>query len=843
MAFFTNPDLDIDAVLRPVICKEDYIADLASIKTKVETAGTLPFGTQLTLICELFVFQEKWLDDGLDSKQFLNPSYHNLKPVNVSAVNTISTVVAGRELPITSKSVSNMRRLIDKVAIDIYTDDVKTILQGIFYVAHKFPRDTRGGLLSQLPWSANSWYLFDFLGAVFMRDDAVKTAEVFGGIPLVPYNFRGDAVKVIKLRQHLRYLTNFLPVVKATLRDVMGHDYLLLKDYFRDLKLRVDAGVSLEGAKLPKLPNLKALLWHSKQLLMSQRLLMLLPAVPGNSSMGDVTGAGAGAGESHHTSGDLEVNVDRYIAEYHSDKNFMQIALMRAIIAQTGAKTRDDFSRLGLLGKSVAVPYGISPRKYKPSADLSMGVAGAKLSSADRLKNTMTTDYFDITTLVGRLGLLRKILLAGEVFTPRNLGKNLKGITFISAKMIEGLRNGMSHIEDAGYFDVANDFQNNQELITKIFRELQTLKEEVYEFIVEYLMRLPEFADDYDSGFHAEDRAMLKTHWAAIKVCHADAEQGSTPVFCHSTALLTVPEITSVLACIVEAKKAEVEAILHSAIVYPFDAGRNRYNKLNDLLTVGASKDKKAARKLLDKAMRKYKAERTIYTEAATKAASATKAAMEAKRAVDMEATMNTNFPNIKMLAERFWAVEPGKVPARSNSDLFGILKDRLNCLSQVLVESKVLNAAEPLTLRNFQRRLFEVVQIDMALLLSLSYLVSHVVNLLEKLERRHALDDISPYAKSQLDTLIKLRNHLAHNDPLVEGLELPYYDRCGEPIKMLAVCVGNMIYHLAPEVEAKSIASLESAFAFLTMMPDGPKRLQTAPLHETDYEFAPESK
>lgn len=801
-----------EAVFRPLICREAYLAGLADLKERVTNAAKIPFDAQLGLITELFEFIERWYPDGINSHAIMKPHYHNLKATHHAEIAAIEAKLPPIPEPLRG-DFRPLRQLLDKTRIDIMSDDLKTLVQGVFRVVHKFPRTERGGMLRQLPWAANSWYLFDFCAAVFMSDDAIDAAKELGGLAMASYDFDGDMEKARLLQQHHRALLNFVPTVKIALFDLLRTDLPQLATFFRELLRRRTTAEETDSLKLGELPILKPLLWYAKQLMNTQRLLLLLPAVPGNSKRVTLPLA---PGESHVSNDDQVVDVERYMAAYHAyTPALLKPVLLATLSAPGGPRTVKDFREAGLLGKAIDVPYGITYRvRPRHTADLLSGSrVGQQRSPAERLAATMATDYFDIRTLKGRLGLMRKFQLVGEIFTPRNWGADLNHMRFVDPRRIAALRDAMTHIEDGGYFDQVMLLEADQPQLARLFRELQTLKEHLYEQTAERVSHFVPYPDGYESGFLADDRALLAGVWGSIQAHYADHVEIPVPPFCHSDPLLDEGEIRAVLSAVKPDSIGLAVRVLKSK--EPFEAER----QLADL--IDESKDKavkKAARKQIKKAFKAYKSFRTASRQAMEKARSEAKSKRDDERGAARELAMTTHFPTINAQADVFWAVQNDPNPPRPKTIEY--LQNRFVLLEQLLDESHIFDSSKVWGVEETQKRILEAIEQDMALSMAMTYVVAQILTLFKKLSVEADLSAVSGFLGAHFQRYLALRNHLLHTDPILEGVDLPYYEMSSDAPRMLAIMTGELMFHVAPEVAAVDEASLPPPAAPLVFAP-----------------------
>lgn len=798
-----------ETIFRPIICNDKYLAELNSLS--IDIYKKLTFPEQVKAILDLFQFIEKYYNRDSQLYAFIKSELCTQTEMGKK----LRLHEIGNKIVYLNQIPPNFADFMDEASFkiiavvqeDIFFEDIKKVLRMIFEIIYHFPREKRGELLAQLPWAENSWYLFEFCGAVFIDDSAIDREAQQGGISIIPYSFNKDVNKQRQLRFYLQALMHHTAIVKIAILDILKKDMPVFREYFANLLAALDAETTTKPAtkpatkpKMGELPYLRALLWYSKQTFNTQRLLAVLPAVPGNNPQDIDVKVLENAGITANLNDEQEINLLEFLAKQKikadvpAELKTILPSLLKLLSSIEPASNMRELIKYGLIEQPSLIKYGMeSPPKGKKFS--TMDFAAGPLTPLKRLQLASSTSYLNIATLKGRLAFIRKLQLVGEVFIPRNWGNHLKYIDFIRAEMLATIRNGLTHIEDHDYFSVVELLELDEAQIKKLFRELQTLKEQVYEETVKRQAQFPVWPDDQQLTIgmaFPEWVNFASDYWEAVKNFYEIRQPFDDVPYIPSQPLLSDGEIRQALNAI---------NVNHLGIILRMLQGKEPYviERLDDYLKKDLDKkDKKAICRIFSNAEKKYKELRKTAKD--NEVANGRRQKQEL--ADNIKSNMTRHYPTIEALGKNFWGAE--QRPHADTVILFERLKNRITTLYELIRESEI-------TITNrkaLQTELKKLLEQDVAFLLSTTYLVGQILGLLNKLATLINLESIDSSLEQKLGSYISLRNVIEHTDPILESMDLPYYQMLSTLPRMMAVVVSELSYDYREKILQVDVAN-----------------------------------
>ncbi len=835
---------EAEAFYRSEICKSEYLQELAKFELAFDNIKSKVFIDLLKLVNRLIIFIHKHYQD-INNVHFLN---------NLLLVNSEEGAQQRRQAVGNKVFVSGRMRLneidtvffedIDKgfiqiikvVKDDIFLEDAKNTLRMLFEVFYYFPREIRGKLIKKLPWSENSWYLFEFCCAIFTDDNMVYREKDKGGINLVSFDYNKDIGKQKQLAMFQYSLMQYTSIIKIAILDIVRQDIPILAKFFislYDLCKKVKGFDDLtfldEIEKMGKLDKLYAILWYSKQLFHLKILLTILPAVPGNSSECS-NKAFEQYGIQSKSNQDEAIDFSRWFESQKERLKFGEeqlegmFSLLEKMNPYCTAELREapkniqlsflkEFHKIALSligdkpikiselersgffkdsGESRKISYGLEPRlKTDEDEPLTKGHEASMtdftvgpITAEKRMMLASSTDYFDTSLLKGRLGLVRKLQLIGEIFIPRNLGNKLKNVSYIDTTKLYNIRNGLTHIEDHHFSPIIQRLENNQNnILNQIFIETQRLKEQIYEEIYLFQRHFPEWPDSSKLNFNLRLSGwgpFVNTYWDKIKSFY---KTGDFDFYIPRKSLITDSQCQKILTYTKTEYKTEVEGILNGNEA-GIDTLRDDAFLRKYIVDSTDKRTKKIIKKLWQKAVKKYKRLRHEKNNAIEK--ENTRINREKKRA--MSEAMRSRYPTLNYLAEEFRKLDDASL---GNALLCDLLKDRLTTLVNLLNESKI----EIRTEKKTKDALLDKLKGDVAFSLSTSYLLGQIIGLLNKLNKNYDLSQMLPEIDKNLAEYVAVRNAIEHVDPVFGSIELPYYQMESNMSYLIVNIVGDLIF------------------------------------------------
>lgn len=785
-----------EAMFRPIVCETGYLKELGVLRQVMNQIRKAPILEQVSHILKLIEFLVKYFDFSKVPHSFIKPE---LSAANEAGrrlrLHEIGNVVV-KSYPVppdfSQKADAMALKMLDVVGKDIFLEDAKIILRMLFETMYYFPREVRGKLIEVLPWGENSWYLFDYCAAIFVKDDATDIETKRGGISLAPYGFNGDVAKQRSIALYQLSLMRHTTIVKIAILDILKDEIFKLQEFFEYyFSCLTNNQTVTADHKMAELPNLRSLLWYSKQVFNTQRMMCFLPAVPGNNLQNIDGNVITDLGITSALNTSAQVDLVKLIEMQGFEST---VSEEQKLFILFGAKILQDSGCLGTVQNLInakamtatvnSITYGMEApkvgdkRKFK-TADVIIGEDGQPVTPAKRMLLTSGNNYLNPRLLKGRLGLLRKLQLGGDVFNHINWGNHVKRVEFVSSDMLWAIRCGLTHIEDKGYFSLISAVERDENQIKKLFRELQTLKEDMYEVIAQRQTNFPAWPSEKHWGNEfSEWSGFASVYWAAVKKFF-NVEKPDYSVWVPKENLLTAGEVKIICDAVELIHLPRVTSMLEGKMVFCETAEFLKMLKKNV-----DKKTTQKVRKTFEKAEKKFRELRKVVIK--NENAKNTQDKAKIKEAI--KSNMAKNYPTIEALGLQCWEAE--KKPATDKATVFAILKDRLQLLQMLLTESEILVTDKATT----QKKIFELIQRDMALLLSLSYVLGHTVNAVNKLAGIIEIQQVHSELVARLPHYISLRNHLEHTDPIIESLDLPLYQMYSEAPRMMAVVIAELL-------------------------------------------------
>ncbi|KTD16489.1 tetratricopeptide repeat protein [Legionella jordanis] len=386
-------------------------------------------------------------------------------------------------------------------------------------------------------------------------------------------------------------------------------------------------------------------------------------------------------------------------------------------------------------------------------------------------------------SLKGRLAFLRSMQLVGEMFSIRSWGSHLKRLDFISTDRLSGaIRNGLCHAEDLESFDVLTHLENDEAQISALQKEFSLLKEYIQGDIVKREKHFPLWPN-IESGYSTWEKP-VRAYWEAVKSYYQVVPPFMPNLFVPKQPLLSVEEIKLVVSSLKPVRVGfftEVIQMLKGGIPF-FKIRSSDFKNLS-------GKELREPKRLLSLAEDNYKDKRTQ----AQAELSRKKQDLESK----VRDSMDKVFPNIKAVGfNLFEELRKGNeagvtnTPKQTTEETIKRLKNRMNLLKALMVESKVLREDH----LSETGRVKPFLQTDIELLLSTSYVVAQIINMINKLSALGVLESIDADLKKDLVTLVALRNALEHSDPIEESSEITLFQMHSKVYEALAYVVEDLL-------------------------------------------------
>lgn len=775
-------------IFRPIICNKNYLDEMDFLSQKhqkmLQSAPANSFPDQIQATLALLEFLFKYYDNpqqpnALLREELLSSSAEGKKLRLQTIGNKIVYALTSLPEQFAKHMDLTALNIMMQCQKEIFLEDAKKIVRMIFETMYHFPREERGKLINYLPWHENSCYLFDFCGALFIEDEAINKENRLGGISLISYDFNGDLNKQRSLMYYQKSLMHHIPLVKIAIADLIKKDMHSFHSFFQEVALRLNKNQTYDGLqKMQQLPHLYTLLWYSKQMFNLQRLLSILPAVPGNSRPVD-----------SHLLKKMHLNTEFNTAPpIDIEKSFR--AWLRVDKpentkeqnkkAYLALKNTLNNPVLELLIKQMLqnkIPQPISYGMMEHDSYQPIYVSSNAITPLKRMQLASDNNYLNPNTLKGRLAVLRKLQLIGEIFIPRSWGNQyLKKIDYIDPNTLSNIRNGLAHIEDKHYFSIAKKLESDKQQIKKLFRELQTLKEVTYEITAARQEQFPAFPEDNPlfSLTDPDTENFFNHYWDTLKNAYQVVNEVKKEHFIPNEHLLkNQQDINNVLRVVKPEHQDQIRKMLEGSVPYQIEnSGVILQDTLNDKKLI------KRTKKLLESAEKYYK---ECWKQNA-------KINEQNKELINqnISKSMANHYPTISDLGQKLAQAGLKNLPDLSNEALFNLLKNRLDTLEILMKESNVFITG--------QVELVDALEHDIALQLSTTYLLGQILSLIHKIETIVNWHDIEPKLVARLLDYHALRNVLEHNDPILETAELSYYQMLNKTPQMMASVIGELL-------------------------------------------------
>jgi tetratricopeptide (TPR) repeat protein len=781
------PEPYIEKLLRPHVCKQNYLKELQVLQEQAANARDLVFLDQIQLILKLIDFLLRYYQRNTVPYPFIleglaNESEKGRRLRLHQIANPI--ILQMPKIPETFATQTTQAALgfLNTVQDDIFFEDAKIILRAIFNIFYLFPRDERGKLINQLPWDENTWYLFDFCGAVFIEDSATDRCSAEGGIALTPYSFGGNVAQQKQLAYFHRSLLHHTSIIKIAIIDILKKDIFKLQDFFKALATCLILSTPFNELKMEELPHLKALLWYSKHTFNIRRLLCLLPSIPDNWKLLDKK-----IPQSMGLRGDFNTDQKIDFVEFlktqkvredlpEQNKAFLPLFL-QFVAHNMPIVTVQQLINWGFLSES-ETGYGVESPGIADRTFAANDFATGPITPAKRLQLASTTNYLNMETLKGRLALLRKLQLIGEVFIPRNWGNQLKYIDYISSEILSSIRNGLVHVEDRGNADYIQLLETDKTLLQKLFRELQTLTERTFVETAKRQEGFPEWpSEEIFSCGYQKWGAFATSYWQVIKSIYLKSYEVDYSNFCPNVPLVCSEQQARVIQLAKPDQAETIAQILDGKKSFPQEGIESLLLELN-------KQERKVIKSILKNASKKFKELKKVAQEAEK----GKRSAENAERKVAILSAMSKDYPTLEQVGKEFWRFD--KSPDKNRAEIFLLLNARLKLLEDILLESQLMLDSK----ESLQKALNKLLVRDVALQLSTSYLLGQIFGILNKF---YSLTDLTvfPNLEARLLDYVALRNVLEHTDPILESTDLPYYEMLNKVPTMMANVISELLF------------------------------------------------
>ncbi|CCB86923.1 putative uncharacterized protein [Parachlamydia acanthamoebae UV-7] len=756
----------LDQLLRPIVCTRSYQEELQSFET-VNVRG-LDFTLQIQRILDLIEFLQFYFVKNPLHYPFMRPELFaqlnqelRLCEIGIPFLKAYPDGLQ-KDDDWLEKFDIKLLQILEDVQCDIFFEDTKKILRMLFETMYHFPREKRGEFVKHLPWDKNSWYLFDFCGAIFCSDAAIENLAKLKGTRFIPFQFH-DAEKNEQQAFFLRSVMDQNLIVKIACFDLL-EDLKTIQIFFDALLQRLTTKHPLDDLKMGPIPHFEALLRYSKQLFNTQRLLCILPLATNNFPMRDPSFEAMGCSSSESPLLIIHEMIDK---EANSNEEKKKIhGLINQIFATVANMQEDKMDR--------------------------------EASSAERLLYHCSPAHFNPTTLKGRLAFLRKLQLVGETFSPLSWNsKDLRKVDYIDTENLYKIRTNLIHLElNPSNFQLIIELESDKERITKMFEDLQTLRENVSEATVKRQQGFPAWPakSKEKQGFHAWG-PFAREYWQVIKSTLSGPSSDFN--FIPSQDLLSTQETNAFLDVIIDERQNKLSQVLRGEIAWI-------EVEITDLFKPDLDKaSRRKANSLYEKAHKQYRQLKHAYIRNQR----ALRTQKKEQRKQQLNQIMLQTYPSLNAFIQTLFSNQNHDV---SSQNLFAILKDRLYRFHTLLKEQG-LESRDP---QSLQDELHTFLTQDMNFLLSSSYLLGQILLLLNQgLIRAHlARPDMKLDLEERLPTYVTLRNHLEHTDPIFESIDLPYYEMMSDAPKLMAIVMTELVYKYGTAILNYRIEDLSSS-------------------------------
>ncbi|WP_347252452.1 hypothetical protein [Legionella sp.] len=768
----SGTELSCGEIVRNAICTAGYQSRFSSLQAQHQQKLKADFKEQVSWVIELIQFiGENYRPDSA-LPPFIDPRFYgDSEKAKQLRFNQIGSYV----FSLLKEWRNDFSKLVDQLGVKVFADaptdivlnDAKVILRMMFECIYHFPRAERGKLIKYLPWGENSWYLFDFCGALVIGRE--QQGSKINEITLLPYDFEGDIKKQRLLLKLQESVTEYRSTVNHALGDIIRSDLPMLHDFFVKIHAHLTTP-SMSISPMPDLKYMRTLIWYGKQTFNALKLLAVLP-----------------------------FNEENCI---YANEILMELSTAAAqpLDLPTGAlkeKTGQDGPRknsqtaMQILRPSVREKFQNACQNRR----LYLGLLkdSSQLTPHMRLQLPQEMEYSAFTSLNSCLSLLRKIQLTGEIFLPRNWGHHLKTLSIINPECLSKIRNGLCHVEDWDYFHVAVLVENSPHLLNQIYEELKQFKRAVYELIVERQGQFKNWEKiDTSSGYNNWAKEM-DLYWQTIISYYNQTKKDFTH-YSPKIPLLDEKDCKVLYETLTPAHPhfEQVKAVVEGNIPYAIPAD----------LTLGMEKGRRRkVDKYLKKAEKNYREHKKEAVKQHMQETQKNKKEIKAKR----QAAMETYFPLLNAWSELYYMAEsdqPQNVPVsvlvQTTMDK---LLNRLELLFSLLAENEI--DVTQFTKEKFQLFLFDYINENLNFSLSTGYLLGQIISFINKLSSIVDLQDISPQLKERLPDLVALRNALEHTDPILESSEISYFQMASKIPQLTAYVLGEIIFDYHQPIRA----------------------------------------
>lgn len=818
-------DIIDDGVLPPsLLCNESYLAEKALLLSQHSSKMKEDYAARIAWVLRLIEFlRQNMLKTG-ELFPFLKEEYFT---DSAASQQLRFSTLADKIICLFDKPVKNMADCLNMVcektfrnaANDYYFEDSVMVLRMVFETIYRFPRNERGLLVQYLPWGENSWYLLDFLSAIFETGDVFQTNGQ-AGLTIAPYNFNHNLEKQRQLIQFHSAMTHFKALVRHYLADILAKDMDSLYNFFRQIQEHHAKGTPITPLEKPK--NLQTLLWFSKHSFLTLRLIALLPQ---------------DREQAFYDAEIIEENgisVETLIKNYDEDTLLNWLKNAKDNIISVKELMQQSQKANGQNAPVFSKTFSERVRECEEQQKLSLCVMkdSNQLSPHTRLQ---IHGYKNFDSIKNRLSLLRTLEHIGEFFMPRNWGNKLKNLDLIDVELIGKIRNGLCHPEDWQYITVLNSLEKDPVLIQKLHDELKIFRGAVYELIVSRESQLNWQVRDTKTGYDDWKKDMELYKQSIVDFYHPPKK---TQVREMENPLLNDKKLEELSNLIDPAHRETLTKCFGKDVTFFFEKNTSPLSEFLDVFTKGLNiqqtRKVRATLTAADKSFRKFKKEVDNKEK--------NDAALHKKRLKEKQTeAMDTLYPVIKQVAKSFWAAESHH--SNSVTATLDNLINRLELLGDLLVQEQITSSS----IGSLQVLLEEKMKDDIKLSQSIAYLLGQIISGLNKLAGQCNLKEISPVLHSRLDDLIPLRNALEHSDPFLESSETSFYNMSSPLTKFMACVVGEIVFEYRYSIilyqttllmKACSTASTTPASGSL-LLPEDSKTKQRHALRESGFQFA----
>lgn len=408
-----------------------------------------------------------------------------------------------------------------------------------------------------------------------------------------------------------------------------------------------------------------------------------------------------------------------------------------------------------------------------------------------------------IKSIKSRLATLRRFQLIGEIFTKRSWGNHLDTLRFVNPDALSNLRNGLSHLEDLGSFDIVRQLEQNEKLIHDLYIEYNTFRHHLFKEIAIRQSKFPVWPDTCVK-FEVW-KPELVHYWDAVKKYYAPRPTFNPFDFVPHQKLIADHEI-DLLKKAWAGDQSELDQLIQSL------EGERPYiaPKFDELESKLASayqerKNLSAIKKIFTLAEKKYK---RLKQEEKDNIAQRNRQ-YEQQLKSDREDVMKTHYPTISLVSSSL-VNELNQSHKMSIKGLIDCLKDRISVVKIILDESKIDICSNNQLRKDIHKSIVK----DVELFFSLSYLIPQIISLFNKLNSIQALDLINPELKKYLANFVALRNALEHSDPIIESEAHSYVQMKSKIPEIMAAFIDELLTNHSDKLLKVNSDEIENNFS-----------------------------